>query len=808
MKVIFKFLFLIISVTSCTKEFILDVRVNPPDSGTVFPSEGTFKDGSTVTLNAAPNAEYVFSNWSGDASGSNTSVDITIDDNKSVIANFRLKQYELTTNVLGEGSITETIINTGKSTDYDSGTIVSLEAIPAKGYYFTGWSGALSGDTNPAELTIDRPKSVTATFKKLSFELRIQTVGEGSVSEQIIETGKSTDYLYDTNVRLTATPEEGSDFIEWEDEGALTIDNPYDVIITEPKFIKAIFEYDLFNEVVGKWKIKKKRPSSSQQKRFSDYDVYSILFNRNRTFRLNYTSGQISGTFTITSNNTIILNDIGSISNVQIEQGTINFNLTITSVFQFDVTGTKEQNYQPNKTSIPDQNFEQALIDSGFDDTLDGYVDDTVIQTVNSLDLSNKQISDLSGLEEFVNMTELNLSGNTISTLPLVNLNKLTSLDLSNTGLTLLDLSQNNNLSSLLLTGNTSLSCVKVSAQVYQQIPPGWTYDSTTGFELECDCPSLSLISGSQNQTICVGEAMESITFEFGGSNVNINVGTIPTSGIKSNINSGAITISGIPIFANDSYAFSVFTSDGNANCSQVSQTITLNKNKDTPSINLVSGSYFQEIELGNSIIPIVVSYDNSVSGLNVTGLDYTQSGNTITINQAFTSAGTYKGTITTVSNAACEINQEIQLIINDPVITNTGGQNTSTNNMAGNSYNTNTSTNSATNNSNSETYTIIVSAQNSSDYILTGNDRKGSVTGNDPTVTLNIGDTINFDVDTPGHPFYLKSIRGTGTINTINSVSNNGTTNQRVSWTPTTAGTYYYQCSLHDGMVGLILVQ
>lgn len=808
MKVIFKFLFLIISLTSCTKEFILDVRVNPPNSGTVFPSEGTFKDGSTVTLNAAPNAEYVFSNWSGDASGSNTSFDITIDDNKSVIANFRLKQYELTTNVLGEGSITETIINTGKSTDYDSGTIVSLEAIPAEGYYFTGWSGALSGDTNPAKLTIDRPKSVTATFKKLSFELRIQTVGEGSVSEQIIDTGKSTDYLYDTNVRLTATPEEGSDFIEWEDEGALTIDNPYDVIITEPRFIKAIFEYDLFNDVVGKWKIKKKRPSSSQQKKFSDYDVYSILFNRNRTFRLNYTSGQISGTFTITSNNTIILNDIGSISNVQIAQGTINFNLTITSVFQFDVTGTKEQNYQPNKTSIPDQNFEQALIDSGFDDTLDGYVDDSVIQTVNSLDLSNKQISDLSGIEEFINMTELNLSGNTISTLPLVNLNKLTSLDLSNTGLTLLDLSQNNNLSSLVLTGNTSLGCVKVSTQVYQQIPIGWTYDSTTGFELECDCPSLSLISGSQNQTICVGEAMESITFEFGGSNVNINVGTIPTSGIQSNINSGAITISGIPIFANDSYTFSVFTSDGKSNCSQVSQTITLNKNKDTPSINLVSGSYFQEIELGNSIIPIVVSYDNSVSGFNVTGLDYTQSGNTITINQAFTSAGTYKGTITTVSNAACEINQEIQLIIIDPVITNTDGQNTSTNNIAGNSYNTNTSTNSATNNSNSETYTIIVSAQNSSDYILTGNDRNGSVTGNDPTVTLNIGDTINFDVDTPGHPFYLKSIRGTGTINTINSVSNNGTTNQRVSWTPTTAGTYYYQCSLHVGMVGLILVQ
>ena len=65
--------------------------------------------------------------------------------------------------------------------------------------------------------------------------------------------------------------------------------------------------------------------------------------------------------------------------------------------------------------------------------------------------------------------------------------------------------------------------------KIYQQIPSGWTYDSTTGFELECDCPTLSLISGNQNQTICNGEAMEDITFEFGGKDVNINVSTMPS---------------------------------------------------------------------------------------------------------------------------------------------------------------------------------------------------------------------------------------------------------------------------------------
>ena len=185
------------------------------------------------------------------------------------------------------------------------------------------------------------------------------------------------------------------------------------------------------------------------------------------------------------------------------------------------------------------------------------------------------------------------MSGNTLSTVPLVNLNLLTLLDLSNTGLTELDLSQNNGLSFLVLSGNPNLSCVKVSDQIYQQIPSGWTYDSTTGFELECDCPTLSLISGNQNQTICDGEPIEDITFEFGGKDVNINVSTMPV-GIQSNVTSGTVTISGTPIFTNDSYTFSVFTSDGKANCNQVSQTITLNKNLNSPTLNLNSGNYFQ----------------------------------------------------------------------------------------------------------------------------------------------------------------------------------------------------------------------
>jgi len=649
------------------------------------PSQGTYKEGSTVTLVATPNAEYKFTGWSGGANGSSNPIDVIVNDNKNIVANFSLVQYALFTNTIGEGQITETIVNTGKSTDFDSGTTVQLEAVPSQGYYFTGWSGDITGDTNPAQITIDKPKNVTATFEKLSYELRVLTQGEGSVTEEIVNTGKSTDYEYQTTVRLTAVPDEGSDFIEWEDSGAFTEQNPYDVIITEPYAVKAVFEYDLFNLGVGKWKIKK--PKESQK---AAYNVYSIIFNRNRSFRLNYSSGQISGTYSVTSNSNITLNNHGFLSNVQINNNQISFNLNITALFQFNVTGSRVQTYQANRTYIPDQNFEQTLVDAGYDTTIDSYVDDSSMLSVTQLDLSNKQITDFTGLEEFVNLTDLNLSGNTITSVPLVNLNQLTTLNLSNTGLTELDLSQNSNITSLDLSGNTGLSCVKVSQQIYQQVPSGWTYDSTTSFELECDCPTLSLTSGASIQELCDGDAMQSLVYEFGGTGTTINVGTMP-SGLQSSISSETLTISGTPVFTNNTYSFTVFTSDGNAGCSQVSQTVTLSK-KDSPELTLISGAYNQTISLGAGIDPIVVTYGGGTTSLTITGLPYTQRGNTITISGdyltgPFTAVGTYSATITTISSGGCtEITRNIQITIPYPGLgaypsgTTTGGTTTSGN--------------------------------------------------------------------------------------------------------------------------------
>jgi uncharacterized repeat protein (TIGR02543 family) len=73
-------------------------------------------------------------------------------------------QYTLTTNTVGQGSIS---LNPSGGT-YDAGTVVTVTATPNSGWQFDGWSGDLSGSTNPTTITMNANKSVTATFSEVS----------------------------------------------------------------------------------------------------------------------------------------------------------------------------------------------------------------------------------------------------------------------------------------------------------------------------------------------------------------------------------------------------------------------------------------------------------------------------------------------------------------------------------------------------------------------------------------------------------------------------------------------------------------
>lgn len=105
-------------------------------------------------------------------------------------------------------------------------------------------------------------------------------------------------------------------------------------------------------------------------------------------------------------------------------------------------------------TLISDPNFEQALIDNGYDNVLDGYVLTASIDTVTELYVNNKAISNLSGLNNFVMLKKLWCHQNQLITLDVSQNFFLENLSCSNNFLTTLDVSQNVNLQYLFCSMN------------------------------------------------------------------------------------------------------------------------------------------------------------------------------------------------------------------------------------------------------------------------------------------------------------------------------------------------------------------
>ena len=98
----------------------------------------------------------------------------------------------------------------------------------------------------------------------------------------------------------------------------------------------------------------------------------------------------------------------------------------------------------------------------------------------------------------------------------------------------------------------------------------------------------------------------------------------------------------------------------------------------------------------------------------------------------------------------------------------------------------------------------IKVQSNSSSDYTITSQ----SLSDNDPILTLERGKTYEFDVSSPGHPFWIKTEQINGTSDAYSQgITNNGTSNGKLTFTvPSDApSTLYYNCQIHSGMTGVI---
>lgn len=118
---------------------------------------GTFSAGTVAYVTAAADALHDFVGWSGAGAGTDSPLAVTMDADKTVVANFALKSFALTTNALSGGSTTP-------GGTYPYGTTVTVAAMPDALHYFTGWSGDANGSVPSIAVLLDRAKFVQAQF--------------------------------------------------------------------------------------------------------------------------------------------------------------------------------------------------------------------------------------------------------------------------------------------------------------------------------------------------------------------------------------------------------------------------------------------------------------------------------------------------------------------------------------------------------------------------------------------------------------------------------------------------------------------
>lgn len=127
-----------------------------------------------------------------------------------------------------------------------------------------------------------------------------------------------------------------------------------------------------------------------------------------------------------------------------------------------------------NFTSVPDYDFEEALINLGYDAVQNGSVTSQVIQPVANLNVSNKNITDFTGLEGFTSIENLDISGNLVANLDFANSilktpanSTLQTLNISNSpNLVSVDLSTNDKLTSVSASNNPVLENMKLNFKV------------------------------------------------------------------------------------------------------------------------------------------------------------------------------------------------------------------------------------------------------------------------------------------------------------------------------------------------------
>jgi len=180
---------------------------------------------TSTTEAGTTGTQYVFTSWSGDASGSSSPSDaIVMNAPKTATANWKTQYYLTTVSAYGSPTPANGWFDSGTSIN---GSVAGSSVSGGSGiqYVCTGWSGVGSvpatGSSSAVTFTINAPSTVTWTWKtQYLVSFVVSPAGMASVSP-------SGDLWSDSgSVSISATPNVGGTFSSWSSStGNITIGN-------------------------------------------------------------------------------------------------------------------------------------------------------------------------------------------------------------------------------------------------------------------------------------------------------------------------------------------------------------------------------------------------------------------------------------------------------------------------------------------------------------------------------------------------------------------------------------------------------
>ena len=218
------------------QNYSITVSANPTNGGTVT-GGGSYQQGQSCTVNATPATGYNFVRWTenGQQVSTNASYTFTVTGNRTLVAQFQLQSFSITASADPNNGGTVT----GGGT-YNYGQSCTLSATPATGYTFVNWTKNGQQVSTNASYTFNVTSSgaYVAHFQIQSYNIAVvaKPANGGTV------TGGGT-YTYGQNCTITATANEGYDFINWTENNIPVSTNPsYSFNVTGNHSFAANFE--------------------------------------------------------------------------------------------------------------------------------------------------------------------------------------------------------------------------------------------------------------------------------------------------------------------------------------------------------------------------------------------------------------------------------------------------------------------------------------------------------------------------------------------------------------------------------------